>query len=303
MLVASLPSRLLAAEGGLFSAEGVDRMHAEITDRVTRSAAWLDAFFVDPVYDEEQNTTRLRLRLDVFAERGESPEFDVRANLRLRLPGTRDRWSLTVSGDDTDDTDLDRGALQQQRQDESSIDLNYFLTRDPFRSVSISGGIKRRDGDYGLFVQPRFRQLWEMGDWNARFTQKIGYHSKTRFETESRLDFEQLFGDTLFFRATGEVDWYEEQPGIEYSGELLLRQLLDEDSVMSYQWINIFETKPEHVLDVAVVSATYRQRFWRRWMFYEIAPQLAFPNDRDHRATPGILLRLEMLFGRGDFGL
>lgn len=302
-LLAVSPLPLLAADGGLFSAEGVDRLHAEITDRVTRSAAWLDAFFVDPVYDEEQNDTRVRLRLDFFAERGESPETDLRVDLRLQLPGTRERWSLFVSGDGAEELDTEHGTPERRMDEASSIGLSYFLANDAFRSFSVSGSIKRRDGEYGLFVQPRYRRLWEMGDWNTRFTQKIGYHTETRFETESRLDVERLLGDDLFFRVTGEVDWEEEQPGIEYASEMMLRQLLDADSVLSYRWYNQFETQPEHALVVAVVGATLRKRFWRRWMFYEIAPYVAFPDDRDYRATPGMQLRFEMLFGRGEFGL
>jgi hypothetical protein len=302
-LIACMPLRPSAAEEGLFSAEGVDRMHAEITDRVTRTATWLDAFFLDQVYEEEQNNTRLRLRFDYFVERGESANVDARAKLRLRLPGARKRWSLFINGDETDSEDTENAALRRQQNDESSIGLSYFPSHDAMRSISVSASVKRRDGEYGLFVQPRFRRLWEMGDWNTRFTQKIGYHTETRFETESRLDFERLISDTLFFRATGEVDWSEEDPGIEYYTELQLRQFLDQDTVASYQWVNVFETRPEHELNVAVISATYRKRFWRRWMFYEIVPQVSFSNDRDHEATPGLLLRLEMMFGRGDFEL
>jgi hypothetical protein len=301
--IACMPLRLSAAEESLFSAEGVDRMHAEITDRVTRTATWLDEFFLDRVYEEEQNNTRLRLRFDYFVESGESPDADARVKLRLRLPGARKRWSLFVNGDETDSEDTDSTILRRQQDDESSIGLSYFLSNDVIRSISVSGSVNRRDGKYGLFLQPRFRRLWEMGDWNTRFTQKIGYHTETRFEAESRLDVEQLINDSLFFRATGGVDWSEEDPGIQYSAEMQLRQLLDEDTVASYRWVNVFETKPDHVLNVAVVSAAYRKRFWRRWMFYEIVPQIAFPNDRDHEATPGLLLRLEMMFGQGDFGL
>jgi hypothetical protein len=45
------------------------------------------------------------------------------------------------------------------------------------------------------------------------------------------------------------------------------------------------------------MSVRYRQRILRDWLFYEIIPQVSFPRERDFEATPGILLRLEMLFG------
>ena len=41
----------------------------------------------------------------------------------------------------------------------------------------------------------------------------------------------------------------------------------------------------------------YRQRIWRKWLFFEVNPQVAFRNDDDFRNTPGIEFRLEASFG------
>jgi hypothetical protein len=46
-----------------------------------------------------------------------------------------------------------------------------------------------------------------------------------------------------------------------------------------------------------VLSVRYRQRILRDWLFYEVIPQISFPDERDRDATPAILLRLEMFFG------
>jgi hypothetical protein len=35
----------------------------------------------------------------------------------------------------------------------------------------------------------------------------------------------------------------------------------------------------------------------RKWLFFEIVPQLSFPRERDFEAVPGILLRIEGIFG------
>jgi hypothetical protein len=46
-----------------------------------------------------------------------------------------------------------------------------------------------------------------------------------------------------------------------------------------------------------VLSVRFRQRIWRDWLYYEVGPQLVFPREENFDATPGIFLRLEMLFG------
>jgi hypothetical protein len=43
---------------------------------------------------------------------------------------------------------------------------------------------------------------------------------------------------------------------------------------------------------------TYRQSIWRRWLFFEIAPQVSFPESDDLDFTPGILFRIETIIGK-----
>jgi hypothetical protein len=62
-------------------------------------------------------------------------------------------------------------------------------------------------------------------------------------------------------------------------------------------WSNSYQTRPIHELTQVALSVAYRHSFWREWLFYEIAPQVRFPRDRNFDVTPGILFRIEMFFG------
>jgi hypothetical protein len=42
----------------------------------------------------------------------------------------------------------------------------------------------------------------------------------------------------------------------------------------------------------------YRQKLWRDWLFFEVAPQASLRRDRDFDLTSGVLFRLEMILGR-----
>ena len=295
--------QVVAASEGWFSPATADDMHSSISQSLTRSAQWLDAFFGDPVFDAEQNDTRLRVRFDTTAERFDSLDFAVRASLRLRLPGTERQWSLFIQGEDDDDDNELVSDLDEPSGDGSAIGVRYFFGNTLRRSISISASLKRRGGEYGLFLRPRFRRLWNFEPWNLRATQTVGYHTHTGFEADSRLDLERLLNDALFFRTTARLEWEEEEPGVGYSLGILLRQWIDSHSILSYEWNNAFETRPGHQLDASVFSATFRRRFWRDWLFYEVSPRLDFSEEHDYRANPGIRLRLEILFGDSEFRL
>ena len=59
----------------------------------------------------------------------------------------------------------------------------------------------------------------------------------------------------------------------------------------------MFFTKSKFHLNETVLRTRYRQRIWRKWLFYEVNPQVAFRNNDDFRYTPGIEFRLEASFG------
>jgi hypothetical protein len=279
-----------------------DRWQAEVSNRLDASARWLDAFFVDPLYEAEQNDSRLRVRLESTIERGEAVDFGATTSLRLQLPGTERQWSLFFN-DVTDDVGVDDALLRATDRSDTTLGLRYFLVNDLVDSVSISASLKRREGSYGLFLQPRLRKLLRFEPWHVRATQLVGFHSKSRFETETRLDLERLVDSDKFLRATAAVEWAERLPGSATGLGLTLRQVLDKDSVLSYQLYNGWSSRSGETLHDAAVGLVYRRRAWRPWLFVELAPRLAANEADDYRLVPGITLYAEVYFGRADLGL
>jgi hypothetical protein len=86
--------------------------------------------------------------------------------------------------------------------------------------------------------------------------------------------------------------------GYPYALAVTLAQPLDPDRALVYSWINSFQTSPTNELVQELFVFSYRQRFWKPWLFLEIDPQVRYPRDRGFAYTPGILFRLEMVFGK-----
>lgn len=287
------------SKGGLF-----DTLHGAVEFGLRGSATWIDRFFSDERYEAELNKTRLRLRYDTFAQEGDGVESKVRPSVRLVLPGTGKRLSLIAKDPSDREEDLDDAAgsssvadTDEAVEDDFSLALQYLFESTRKRSLRGQVGIRIGNASAAGFVGARYRELIGFGTWDSRFVQRVRWYTDTGFQADTTIDFERNLFDDLLFRATAEGTWFEEETGYFYNLGLRLFQPLDESGALEYQWINDFRTSPSNRLEETKLRVRYRRKVWWDWLVLEIAPEAAFPRERDFDFTPGILLRLEAIFG------
>lgn len=283
----------------------IDSLHGGVTYGFLSTAAWLDSFFGDQRYEAEINRSYLKIRFEAFREDGTGmdyrrPNFD----LRLVLPQLRKKTRLVISGDPYeryDETPAQPGGagtnIAQTPQRNLTSALQYFPVETNRSNFSFLAGVKLHNGKLAILAGPRYRYLVPFDPWALRFTQEVVWSSDQRWQSRTTFDFERTLPHGLFFRMTLQGLWSENVIGYPYALSFLLRQPLDRNRAIQYEWINSFQTRPTNELEEELFVFRYRQRFWRDWLFLEIAPQYRFPRDRSFDATPGILFRLEMVFG------
>lgn len=281
-------------------AERADAVQEKVTRRIRAAAHWLDTFLGGERSLEEENETRARLRFDVDVEDGEGVGFDVRPDIRVALPGTKERVQLTISGDGDSDSDLTDDTAEDIREefentDEENISIgaNYFLRDTTRNNVRIGAGFTSGPAVYG---EVRYRLLASLGSWDFRGTERVRYYTDNGFESRTTVDFERRLSRLHFFRATTRGTWFEEEPGYFYSQSLSFYHLIGPTRLMVYELVGSFVTDPNHVLDQGLVRVRFRERLWRDWIYLEIAPQLELPREEDYEAVPGILFRLDFSF-------
>ncbi|HAK61171.1 MAG TPA: hypothetical protein DCO77_12465 [Nitrospiraceae bacterium] len=285
--------------------EGItDTVHGTISRRVLSSARWLDSFFDDERFAAEDNRTRIKVRIDTFLEDEAPAEVKTRTSLQLSLPRLKNRGRLIISGDPDEGTDepdtpgetiTDRVTGDEARNVTASF--LYDLRSTAKRNVRLRAGVRYRDGSPVVFLAPRYRQLFDLGQWDLRFTEEVRWYTDIGWQSGTRFDLERQFRKNLFFRTSADGFWTEEENGYFYSLSFYLRQPLSRRQAVEYEWNNYFQTRPENVLEEVVLRVRYRQRIWRDWLFYELAPQFKFTRERDFAMIPGILFRIEMIFG------
>jgi len=284
-----------------------DTLHRSLSNGFLSTATWLDSFFGDQRYEAESNRSQLKVRFDAFREDGTGMQYrNPNFNLRLVLPQLRKKTRLVIEGDPNANTDAEApsappGATASQLQPTTgnrvTTALQYFPVETARSNFSIRAGVKLHQGKLAALIGPRYRYLIPLDPWDLRFTQEVIWSSDQRWQSRTWFDLERPLPHDLFFRASLQGLWSENVNGYPYALSILLRQPLDRARALEYEWISSFQTSPTNILVEELFVFRYRQRIWRDWLFLEIDPQFRYPRDRSFVFTPGILFRIEMVFG------
>ena len=305
---ATSPSAPAAPQASEIVDEGlVDVLYGGISQGFLTSAVWLDSFFGDERYQAEVNQSYFKVRFDAFREGSggmnyQRPNFE----LRLVLPQLRKLTRLDISSDPNADVDatksqsaISTAGTQPQQSSTRNIttSLQYVPVETKQSNFSIRAGLRLHNGKIAVLAGPRYRYLIPLDPWDLRFTQEFIWSTDMRWQSRTRFDLERPLSDDLFFRTSLEGVWSENVYGYPYALSFILRKPLDGNRALQYEWVNSFQTQPTNLLTGELLVFRYRQRFWRDWLFLEIAPQARFPRDSGFKYTPGIMFRLEMVFG------
>jgi hypothetical protein len=297
-----------------FAAEGVadgdnpppgvlDNAHSTASDQVRRFGAWVDSFFTDENYVAEVNKTFLRLRLDNFSELYEGSSIKGKARLHLKLPALNDRLRIEILSPGESE-DAERAGAPDTASpppgttdDRTTAGISYILRALEERSVILRAGLGFDGYSPDPFVGARYRETIPLNDdWSLRFIQRLRYYSLSGLDSRTTIDADRVLEDNTLFRASVNGTWLEEQPDYFYNVSFALYRPIDDQSAVQYEIVNEFKTDP-HRLDRITARIAHRQRIYRDWLVFEVAPQVSFPDARDFKPVLGILFRLEAVFG------
>jgi hypothetical protein len=283
----------------------VDTLHGQLSRKLLSTAEWLDSFFADANYVKEENQSYVRFRYDFFKEEYAPAVFKPAFDLRLALPELERRTHIAFSAAPSETltgpgtpvlTPAERfGEVEQAN---FTTALQYFFKTTPKENFIVMSGVQFSKFKPVPLVEPRYRLLFPFPIWKIRFTQEVLWRTDTAWQMDSRLEFERQLPKDLFFRTTIDGVWASRVLGYTYSLAFLLREPFDQTHAVDYEWINTWQTRPVDELTEIDFRIRYRHSFWREWLFFEVSPQVRFPQSNNFDIIPGILFRLEMFFGR-----
>ncbi len=283
----------------------VDTLHGQLSRKLLSTAEWLDSFFADANYVKEKNQSYVRFRYDFFKEKYAPSTFKPAFDLRLALPELERKTHIAFSAAPSETltgpgtpvlTPAERfGEVEQAN---FTTALQYFFKTTPKENFIVMSGVQFSKFKPVPLIEPRYRLLFPFPVWKIRFTQEVLWRTDTAWQMDSRLEFERQLPKDLFFRTTIDGVWASRVVGYTYSLAFLLREPFDPTHAVEYEWINTWQTRPVDELTEIDFRIRYRHSFWREWLFFEVSPQVRFPQSNNFDIIPGILFRLEMFFGR-----
>ena len=221
-----LCGRLDAAEGAPESepvngpVRAATKFHRNVSDTLLDASRWVDAFFSNERYVAEENRTRAQVKLSSGYAQLDGFEFNTGFGLRLKLPRMTERLMLILIRDENrDDTreevesGLFRGEAEDADEDPVAAAVRYFVKLDDRDNLSLAAGI----AGWNLFGDIRYRYLQPFGRWQWRWRSILRYKIPDGLRITAALDMEYCLRAPLFLRNTAEVDWFEDEDGVQQS--------------------------------------------------------------------------------------
>jgi hypothetical protein len=281
-----------------------DILHGWTDRSLLTSATWLDSFFGNQRYLAESNMSYVRFRYNVYLEH-ESPML-IRPDLQVRivLPQLKERTHLEFAGTPKETTSLNvtqAPAATDQFTNPGDKNVTAGVSqyiRDTNRvNFVVRAGLQWHQGGPVVILGPRLRVQFPLDHWTLRFIEEDILRNDNGWSAKHTFDLERPLSKTLFFRFTNDWIQTDHVDGFVYDYVFNIAHPLSPKKALEYEWVNIFQTQPVNALTEVDLRIRYRQQIWRRWLYFEVTPQYRFPRDRSFEPTPGILFRLEAMFG------
>lgn len=272
-----------------------------LSGKFTRLASYIDSYFGGNQHFQERNPSVMFVNLSRASGYGGSDKYDLAASLNVRLPISEGQFRLLV------ETDPERN-LEDEPVKSSTVMNTKPATR---KSIALAAryAMEAKNGwsfrsDAGIkmplpaqpFVRAKVGYSTPIEDWRLTLGETVYWFSKDGVGDTSQIDLERQIDPLIMFRATSIAVWLKDTRNFDLSQSFSFYHTVSDRTSLIYQAsvFGISEPKPQ-VTDT-VLLVFYRYRLHQKWLFFEITPQLHFPNAKNYAASPALSMRLQMLF-------
>ena len=299
------------------AAEWADGQREEVKGKLGDWAHAMDDWFgeSDPT---KPASASLRIVLDTrWADdpiEGSQVSVTPRIRGRLKLPVLEKRLSLIIGDEDLDEerilTQGSKGSNSNNNQSYQEKTYDRKQTRDDNASIALrwskieealgfDADIGIRSGDDVYLKLSADRDLYEQDQWKVSTHNYYRYGSDSEHTLKGELNFQYALDHNSFVNNNVNVRYRHEgdKEETDWSNELRQIHFFEKEKQLSYgvSAFGYFENS-EPSLNSYGPTITYRQPFWRDWLYLQT--ELNYFNDKDKDKDHFLsgLLRLEALF-------
>lgn len=274
-----------------------------LSSKVTGFASYLDHFFGGDRHYQESNQSVLQLNLTRVTGYGGDGNYKFAARLNLKLPATEGRFRLLLETDpenDVTDEPKNNSVASVSRVSvpgSISLAVRYAMKEVRRWYRHADAGVKFRGITTAPnpFVRTRVSYTAPIGEWRLKASESVFWFNSLGLGETSQVDFERIISAPLLFRASSNATWLKDKENFDLRQDFTLFHTMNDRSALMYQASVIGVSHPQLKVTDYVVQALYRYRLNREWLFFELTPQLHFPEEKNYKSSPALSMRLEML--------
>lgn len=300
---------LLAEEKQVEKKEQPETEHNTIFDITQRTVAQtvvsfsetVDSFFGDDRISQEGNTSHLHLSDTFILSENAVGQHAPKIRLRIRLPNSQKRLNLVVDNivdqfrQDEVNNNLAEGSQGQFADQSLTTALQYSAVAEKKWDVNSKVGLKLKF-PLDPFATARARRSFFFGDWEARVSENVFWYRIRGIGQIGRLDFDYNVHEKLLFRFANTESWLKNEDFYRFTHGFFLFQKLNNGRGISYSAFLNSTSDPVVHVESYVLAASYRQNFWREWLYFGVTPQITYPISNNFSSVYSISLTLECFF-------
>lgn len=282
--------------------------HRKLSNATMISTNWIDSFFGNKKYLEEQNGTRLRL-YHIFSKR-ESTDLtsETAFKFNLRFPNLEKRLQFSIEKKGS--SELATTATPESRlsteANKNNTDLragaSYYLKQFVKVDAKLTAGFKLevppKDIPPKLFANFRLSKVFKISEnWSTKAVSNSFWLQKDGVGESVTVDFDRVINKNLLFRFINESTWLDSTSVINTAHGPTLFQRLSSRRAISYNGRFNYSSKPKYRLQNIIWSVSYRQNILKNWFFYELTPFAETNKLNNFNYTPGVSFKLELVVG------
>lgn len=288
----------------------IDESHRYVERELLGGLVWdLDSYFGEERPKDEPAGSVVRWRTEWRADDRRHTGFRTSALADVRLPQAQ-RWisqtRLVFEGESTADPQRpyneslgNPGFSPSLRAEQAHLELRQVLVKTPRTSFDAGAGIRLRILP-DPYLQVRFRQHLDLGArFEARYGQTLFWRPKDGAGEASVLDFARPLATHTVARWNNGATLSQITSGLEWYTDLGVAQEIP--SLRAAVWVAgavSGHTRPRGEVSGYRLYTRLRRDLWRRWLFVELEPEVAWPLDpvQGRLRVLAATLRTEVLF-------
>jgi hypothetical protein len=282
----------------------IDAPRDYLSTKLIGFASSIDRFFGDDRNYQENNQSVFQLDLARATGYGGDRKFVLSGRANLNLPSTEKNLHLLLESDPEKNISNEPKSVQPVISNQVVAPASYAAAvryekkkeeETPWH-FSADAGIKFQGIHLNPFARTRASYSIPLDQWRLKAYESVYWFNTIGAGETTQLDLEHILSESALFRATSNATWLNDKQNFDLSQSFSIYHTLSERTALQYQVSAIGVSNPQYQVTDYVVSMLYRYRLHRKWIFFDLNPQLHFPRANNFQSSFALSMRLEMLF-------